>query len=125
MFKTQAEVEFHAAKTNHKSFSESTEEKPPLTEDEKKEQMSKLDEKLRRKRTEREEREKEEARERERIRIKSGKDISEAQRKMEEMEMKKLVEQRKREKQEEQLARSRVRAQIELDKAARRERMQA
>lgn len=39
---------------------------------------------------------------------------------LEEEEMKKLVDQRKREKEEERLARERVRAQIEADKAARR-----
>lgn len=39
---------------------------------------------------------------------------------LEEEEMKKLVEQRKREKEEERLARERVKAQIEADRAARR-----
>lgn len=123
MFKTQLEVEFHAAKSGHSSFSESTEEKKPLTEEEKKQQLALLEEKMRKKRFEREEEEKKEALERERIRIRSGKDMSEAQRRMEEMEMKKLVEQRKREKDEERQARERVRAQIEADKAARREKM--
>lgn len=125
LFKSQLDAEYHATKTSHKNFSESTEEKKPLTEDEKKEQLVLLEEKLRIKRLEREEREKLEALDRERVRIKSGKDMSEAQRRMEEMEMKKLVEQRKREKQEEKMARERVRAQIEADKAARRERMAA
>lgn len=39
---------------------------------------------------------------------------------LEEEEMKKLVDQRKREKEEERLARERVKAQIEADRAARR-----
>lgn len=39
LFKTNLEVEFHAAKSGHSNFSESTEEKKPLTEDEKKEQL--------------------------------------------------------------------------------------
>lgn len=78
---------------------------------------------MRKKRQEREEQEKQEALDREKMRIRSGKDLSEAQRKMEEMEMKKLVEQRKREKDEEKKARERVRAQIESDKAARRAKM--
>lgn len=43
------EVEFHAAKSGHSNFSESTEEKKPLTEDEKKEQLARLEEKLRQK----------------------------------------------------------------------------
>lgn len=125
LFKNQMEVEFHAAKSGHSNFSESTEEKKPLTEEEKKQQLARLEEKLRQKRSEREESEKREALEKERMRIKSGKNISEAQRKIEELEMKKLVEQRKREKQEDRAARERVRAQIEADKAARRKEMEA
>lgn len=58
LFKNQDEVEFHAAKTNHSSFSESTEEKKPLTEEEKKAQLALLEERLKLKRKEREEREK-------------------------------------------------------------------
>ncbi|XP_058815835.1 UBX domain-containing protein 1-A [Topomyia yanbarensis] len=120
LFKTQDEVEFHAAKTQHSSFSESTEEKKPLTEEEKKAQLALLEEKMKRKRLEREENEKKEALERERLRIKSGKDMLEARRKMEEQEMKKVMDQRRREKMEEKAARERVKAQIESDKAARR-----
>lgn len=119
VFKDQAEVEYHAAKTGHSNFSESTEEKKALTEDEKKAQLSLIEEKLKQKRVEREEREKAEALERERNRIRSGKDMTEARRRMEEIEMKKIVDQRKREKEEEKAARDRVRAQIEADKAAR------
>uniref|UniRef100_A0A182JUF9 UBX domain-containing protein n=1 Tax=Anopheles christyi TaxID=43041 RepID=A0A182JUF9_9DIPT len=119
LFKSQEEVEFHAAKTEHSSFSESTEEKKPLSEEEKKAQLVLLEEKMRRKRQEREENEKKEAMERERLRIKSGKDMLEARRRMEEQEMKKLMDQRKREKLESQQARDRVRVQIEADRAAR------
>ncbi|CAD7002985.1 UBX domain-containing protein 1 [Ceratitis capitata] len=120
----QAEIEFHAAKTGHKNFSESTEEKKPLTEEEKKAQLVLIEEKLKQKRQEREEREKADALEREKNRIKSGKDMTEARKRMEELEMKKIVDQRKREKAEEKAARERVRAQIEADKAARKAREQ-
>lgn len=41
LFKTNLEVEFHATKSGHANFSESTEEKKPLTEDEKKVQVNK------------------------------------------------------------------------------------
>lgn len=119
LFKSQEEVEFHAAKTQHGSFSESTEEKKPLSEEEKKAQLALLEDKMKRKRQEREENEKKEAMERERLRIKSGKDMLEAKRRMEEQEMKKLMDQRRREKLETQQARDRVRAQIESDRAAR------
>lgn len=91
LFKTSLEVEFHATKSGHANFSESTEEKKPLTEEEKKAQMKLIEEKIAKKRVEREEKEKQEALEKERIRIKSGKDMTEIRRKMEEDEMKKIV----------------------------------
>lgn len=120
LFKSSLEVEFHATKSGHDRFSETTEEKKPLTEEEKREQLKLLEEKLRQKRKEREEQEKKDAFEREKNRIRSGKEMSEARKKLEELEMIKLFEQRKREKAEEKEARQRVREQIEADKAARR-----
>lgn len=119
IFKSQLEIEYHAAKSNHSSFSESSEEKKPLSEEEKKEQLKKLEEKMRAKRLEREEKEKKDAFEREKNRIRSGKEMIAARKKLEEQEMKKLVEQHKREKLEEKLARQRVKEQIEQDKIAR------
>lgn len=119
LFKTHLEVEFHAAKSGHSSFSESTEEKKPLTEEEKLAQKAKLEELMQQKRREREEKEKKEALDRERNRIRSGKEMIEAKRKQEEAEIKKMVELRKREKEEERLARQRVKDQIEQDRLAR------
>lgn len=58
LFQNQDEVEYHAAKTNHSSFSESTEEKKPLTQEEKKAQLALLEERMKQKRKEREEKEK-------------------------------------------------------------------
>lgn len=58
LFRTQLEVEFHASKSGHSNFSESTEEKKPLTEEEKKAQLALLEEKMKQKRFEREEKEK-------------------------------------------------------------------
>jgi len=120
LFKTSLEVEFHATKSGHANFSESTEEKKPLTEEEKKAQLKLIEEKIAKKRAEREEREKQDALEKERMRIKSGKDMTEIRKKMEDDEMKKIMDERKREKAEEKAARDRVRAQIESDKEARR-----
>lgn len=119
LLKDQDEMEYHAAKTDHSSFSESTEEKKPLTEEEKKAQLALLEERMKQKRKEREDREKSEALERERVRIKSGKEMQDARLRLQEEEMKKMVEQRRREKVEDQKARERVRAQIEADKQAR------
>lgn len=81
MFKTNLEVEFHATKSGHDRFSESTEEKKPLTEEEKREQLRILTEKLKQKHKEREEQEKKDAYEREKNRIRSGKEMAEARRK--------------------------------------------
>jgi hypothetical protein len=45
-FRSTAQAEFHASKTQHVDFSESTEELAPLTEDQKKERLNELREKL-------------------------------------------------------------------------------
>lgn len=119
IFNTDDEIQFHASKSGHENFSESTEEKKSLTEEEKKEQLARIEAKLKQRRLEREAREKEEALLKEKARIKSGKELLEAKKKYEELEMKKIVEQRRREKEEEKLARQRVRDQIEADKLAR------
>ncbi|XP_031833188.1 UBX domain-containing protein 1 [Nomia melanderi] len=122
LFKTNLEVEFHATKSGHDKFSESTEEKKPLTEEEKKEQLRILTEKLRQKNKEREEQERLDTFTREKNRIRVGKEMAQAKKKWEELETKKMLEQRRQEKEEEKLARQRIKAQIEADKAARRAR---
>ncbi|XP_022917913.1 UBX domain-containing protein 1 [Onthophagus taurus] len=119
LFKTQEEVEFHAVKFGHGKFSESMDEKKPLSEEEKKEQLARIEAKLKQRRLEREAREKQEELEREKNRIRSGKEMLEAKKRHEEMEIKKIVEQRKKEKEEERLAKQRIREQIEQDKLAR------
>lgn len=75
MFQSQLEVEYHAVKSGHSNFSESTEEKKPLTEEERKEQLRLIEEKMKQKRKEREEKEKKEELEREKRRIQSGKEL--------------------------------------------------
>lgn len=45
-FRSTAQAEFHASKTEHTDFSESTEELAPLTEDQKKERLEELRQKL-------------------------------------------------------------------------------
>jgi len=119
LFRTQEEVEFHAAKSGHSQFSESTEEKKPLSEEEKKAQLKLLEEKLASKKREREEKEKQEALEREKNRIKAGKEMIAIRKKMEDEELKKVLDQRKREKEEDRLARQKVKEQIEADRLAR------
>lgn len=64
--------------SGHENFVESTEEKKPLTDEERKEQLAKIEAKLKQRRLEREAREKEETLLREKARIKSGKELLEA-----------------------------------------------
>lgn len=122
LFKSAPEVEFHAVKSGHQSFSESTEEVKPLTEEEKIEKAKKLEEKIRQRRLEREEKEKKEAIEREKERRKFGQEIATTRQKIEEQEMMKLAEEKRREKMEAMLAKKRVLEEIERDKQERRER---
>lgn len=91
-----------------------------LTEEEKAEQLKKLEELRVKKRAEREEREKQEALEKEKKRVIEGKALSQMRSQVQDQEIKKAAEERRREKLETQAAKERVRAQIEADKEARR-----
>ncbi|KAK4301053.1 hypothetical protein Pmani_026789 [Petrolisthes manimaculis] len=121
LFKTSEEVEFHAVKSGHSNFSESTEEKKALTEEEKLQKKRELESKIKQRRKEREMQEEQEAREREKKRIQMGQQIAERKRAMQELEMKKIAEERKKEKLEDKMARERVKEQIERDRQARKE----
>lgn len=81
LFKSQLEVEYHATKSSHSNFSESTEEKKPLTDEEKQEQIRRIKEKLKETRRKKEEEEKQEALLKEKQRIQSGKEMTEAKKK--------------------------------------------
>jgi len=96
------------------------EPKKPLTEEERREKMAKMEELRIKKRAEREEKEKQEALERERKRIEDGKSMTDIKQKLEEQEIKKMAELKRREKMEEKAAKARVLQQIEEDKIARR-----
>ncbi|KAI0212724.1 UBX domain-containing protein 1 [Lamellibrachia satsuma] len=55
LLKTPEQAEFHATKTGHTNFSESTDKIKPLTEEEKQEQLIRLQEKMKEKRLQKEE----------------------------------------------------------------------
>uniref|UniRef100_A0A0B7A4V3 UBX domain-containing protein n=1 Tax=Arion vulgaris TaxID=1028688 RepID=A0A0B7A4V3_9EUPU len=116
VLRNEMEVQTHAARTQHASFSESIDEIKPLTDEERKEQVAKLQERLKQKRVEKEEQEKKEQVQREKMRRNQGRDLSLAKQKLEEAELKKIAEERKREKAEEKMARQRIKDQIEKDK---------
>ena len=69
------DAQFHAVKSGHSNFSESTEEKKALTAEEKQAQVERLQEKLKQKRLEREEEERQEQLLREKSRRVQGKEI--------------------------------------------------
>jgi len=94
-------------------------EKKPLTEEEKKEKLAKLEELRVKKRAERLAKEADEAKDKEKKRVESGKDMGSIRAALEEQEIRKLADLRRREKEEEKKAKARVLAQIEADKAAR------
>ena len=71
----------HATKTGHDKFSESSEEKKPLSDADKKKQLQLLEEILKQKRKEREEKEEKEKLEKEKNRIRSGKEVTQARKK--------------------------------------------
>ncbi|KER32654.1 hypothetical protein T265_01339 [Opisthorchis viverrini] len=112
MLRNDEEVQLHSVRTGHVNYSESTESVKPLTEEERKLQMEKLQELLQQKKLQREAKEREEELEREKQRRRQGKDIVSAKAKFEEDEMKRLVEQRRREKEEDRAYRERLKADI-------------
>ncbi|XP_023225418.1 UBX domain-containing protein 1-like isoform X1 [Centruroides sculpturatus] len=120
-FRSDAEIEFHAVKSGHKSFSESTEEIKPLTEQEKQEQLKKLEEKIRQRRLEKEEQERKSAIEKEKLRRRTGQEIALARQKLEEEQQRREAELIRQEKLEAKLARQRILEEIERDKLARKE----
>jgi len=116
LLKSELDAQAHAARSGHANFSESTEEIKPLTEEEKAEQLKKLQERLKAKRAEKEEQEKKEAIQREKARRTQGKEMVDAKAKYDEMQMKKIADQRRREKEEDRLAKQKIRDEIEKDK---------
>ena len=106
-------------KTEHTSFSESIEAIKALTPEEKTARVALLKEQMVQKRAMRIEKERQEELEKERIRRKSDKGISEAQKAFEESETRRIFAQKKKEKEDDIVAKARVKAQIEQDKKER------
>ncbi|CAI8049983.1 UBX domain-containing protein 1 [Geodia barretti] len=117
--KSELDAQAHASRTGHANFSESTEAIRPLTEEEKKAQLARLEDKIKHKRAEREQKEKEEKVEKEKVRRKSGKELTEIRQQMELQEAKKIADMKRREKMEEKLARQKVKEEIAKDRAER------
>ncbi|KAJ2726636.1 hypothetical protein GGI07_000359 [Coemansia sp. Benny D115] len=115
-FKTQDLAQYHATKSGHSDFSESTEQVKPLTEEEKQAKLAEVQQKIAEKRRKRELEEREEQRKNEILRRKAGQDMSEHQERLKEEQVKKEMARQKREKEDDKRAAQRIKEQIEQDK---------
>ncbi|TFK71670.1 hypothetical protein BDN72DRAFT_837390 [Pluteus cervinus] len=119
IFRNTALANFHAEKSGHDQFEESTEEIKPLTEEEKKEKLEELRTRLVEKRAKKAEQDAIENRANENLRRKAGKDMNKIKEELKEKEAIKEAEQKRRDKIEDAKARAAVKAQIEADKKTR------
>ncbi|KAF2142420.1 uncharacterized protein K452DRAFT_350800 [Aplosporella prunicola CBS 121167] len=120
LFRGTAQAEWHASKTEHTDFEESTEEIKPLTEEEKAAKLAALKEKLAAKRAGQSDQDKLDKKQNEEIRRKATKESQDAKEALQAKERIKEAQAKRREKQEEIEARKRVQAKIEEQKEARR-----
>ncbi|KAF4463461.1 h-caldesmon [Fusarium albosuccineum] len=119
-FKNHDLASYHATKTEHTDFSESTEEIAPLTEEDKKAKLTELRERLAAKRAAQALNDKEDHKRNEKIRQKSTKESQEAKEELARKQQIKEAAQKRQEKLEDMEAKKRIKAKIEADKAERR-----
>jgi DNA repair exonuclease SbcCD ATPase subunit len=124
-FRTTAQAEWHATKTQHQDFSESTEEIAPLTEEQKKAKLEELRSNLAAKRAAQAEADKAERKQNEEIRRKNTKEGQDAKERMAQQEQIKEAEKKRREKKADADARKAILAKIEEDKADRKRKAEA
>ncbi|KAF8509604.1 ubiquitin-related domain-containing protein [Hysterangium stoloniferum] len=121
VFKNTALANYHAEKSGHDQFEESTEEIKPLTEEEKKQKLEELREKMAAKRAQKAQQDAVENKVNDAIRRKAGKDMAAIKEEMKAKEAIKEAEQRRRDKIADAKAKAAVKAQIEADKRERAE----
>ncbi|POR32406.1 Uncharacterized protein TPAR_07384 [Tolypocladium paradoxum] len=119
-FRNHDLASYHATKTEHTDFSESTEEIAPLTEDQKKAKLEELRERLKAKKAVRSLQDKEEHKLNEKIRLKATKETQDAKEELARKEQIKEAARKRQEKLEDLEAKKRIKAKIEADKAERR-----
>jgi hypothetical protein len=118
-FRSVAQAEFHGTKSGHENFSESTEEIAPLTEEEKKQKLEDLKNKLAAKRAAQAEQDKEDRKRNEQIRMKSTKESQDIKEQLQNKERIKEAQAKRAEKKADDEARKRVLAKLEADKQER------
>jgi UBX domain-containing protein 1/4 len=114
------EVQYHAEKSEHQDFAESTEELAPLTEEEKKAKMDELRARLAEKRARQAEEDKVAAKRNEQISRKKTKESEDLKEQLKVKEQIKEAEKKRKEKQDDIDAKKRIQARIAADKEERR-----
>lgn len=118
-FRSMAQAQFHAEKSGHTDFAESTEEIAPLTEEEKKQKLEELRAKLAEKRAKQSEQDKLDQKRNDEIKRKHTKESEDAKEELQRKEQIKEAQKKKQEKLDDIAAKKRIREKIEADKAAR------
>ncbi|KAF8638450.1 hypothetical protein AX17_002207 [Amanita inopinata Kibby_2008] len=121
IFKNTALANFHAEKSGHDQFEESTEEIKPLTEEEKKQKLEELRERMSEKRAKKATEDAKEQQANEALKRKAGKDMNKLKEDLKVKQALQEAEAKKREKLEDVRARAAVKAQIAADRKARAE----
>ncbi|KAF8576856.1 hypothetical protein K439DRAFT_1649205 [Ramaria rubella] len=121
IFRDTAIANFHAEKSGHDQFEESTEEIKPLTEEEKKQKLAELREKMAEKRAKKQAAEALENKANEAIKRKAARDMGAIKEDLKAKEAIKEAAQRKKDKLEDVKAKAAIKAQIEADKRERAE----
>lgn len=119
-FRSTAQAEFHASKTEHQDFSESTEEIKPLTEEEKKEKLAELRQKAAERKALKEKNEAAERKANEKIRMKSTKEVQDIKEEMAKKEQIQIAAKKRQEKLDDIAAKQRIKEKIAADKEERR-----
>lgn len=119
-FRTTAMAEFHASKSGHENFSESTEELKPLTEEEKKKKLDEMRAALAEKRSRQSEQDKIDQKKNDAIKRKATRETQDMKEELQRKEQIKEAEKKRQEKAADIEAKKRIKAKIEADKEERR-----
>lgn len=118
-FRSMAQAQFHAEKSGHTDFAESTEEIAPLTEEEKKAKIAELKEKAAERKAKAELENKKEQKRNEEIRRKHTKESDDAKEQLARKQQMQEAANKRKEKADDIAAKKRIKDKIEADKAAR------
>lgn len=119
-FRTTAMAEFHASKSGHANFSESTEALKPLTEEEKKQKLDDMRAALAEKRSRQSEQDRIDAKKNDAIKRKATRETQDLKEDLQRKEQIKEAEKKRAEKTADAEAKRRIKAKIEADKEERR-----